>query len=169
MYNVLTGAETSAALVLGAGTTIGGAIVGGSGSVVNVTAATLTVTQAAHAGKLITINAAGGCAVALPEPSGSGSSYKFYNMTALSSASHVFTRSVTGDVMVGIATIGEVASGLVSMFLTASTSNVITLNGTTTGGLGGDTVELIDMAAGQWFVSIKAFGSGTIATPFTHT
>jgi hypothetical protein len=41
-----------------------------------------------------------------------------------------------------------------------------TLNVTTTGGDGGDTLEFVDIATDKWFVDISFHGSGTLATGF---
>lgn len=138
--------------------------------IVNVTAATLTVTAAAHSGKIITLNNATGVAVTLPNATGSGAIFIFVNGTALSGGSHVFTRGRTADSMAGIAEITPSTGGAQDAFPTASTSNVITLNATTTGGVqAGDQITLVDVAANQWSVEAALIGSGTLATPFTHT
>lgn len=136
--------------------------------VINVTAATVTITAATHAGCWITLNAATGIAVTLPVPTGSGALYTFVNMTPLSAANHTFTRGNSSDVMVGIAGIGK-AAGSSTPFLAASNSNTVTLNGTTTGGLGGDELYFLDTAANQWFIAFTLWGSGTLATPFSNT
>ena len=153
IYNVLTGAEQPAL---------------DTTRIVNCTAASLTVTRALHSGKIITLNLATGIALALPNATGTGAFYTFVNMTALSGSGHVFTRGVTADAMVGICAIGK-GAGTSTTFLTASNSNTVTLNGTTTGGLGGDYIELVDIALNQWFINLTLWGSGTLATPFSNS
>ena len=150
---------------------IGSSIDLDAGRIVNVTASTLTVTQAAHSGKIITLNNATGVAVTLPNATGSGAVYTFFNGTALSGGSHVITRGRTADSMAGSAGITITSTGgAQSSFPTASNSNVITLNATTTGGVqAGDYIVLEDVAANQWSVTAELIGSGTLATPFTHT
>ena len=60
------------------------------------------------------------------------------------------------------------ASNAVQGFETAASSDTITLNGTTTGGVNkGDWVELEDIASGIWGVTGLLTGSGTEATPFS--
>ncbi len=55
-------------------------------------------------------------------------------------------------------------------FETAATSDTITLNGTTTGGVSiGDFIQLWDVAAAQWAVNGTVTGSGIEATPFSAT
>ena len=56
---------------------------------------------------------------------------------------------------------------VVVVFETAADSDTITLNGTTTGGLVGADVELIDIAADTWFVNVRTAATGTEATPFS--
>jgi hypothetical protein len=41
------------------------------------------------------------------------------------------------------------------------------MNGTTTGGIAGSYVEIIDVATGVFFVRAALIGSGTVATPFS--
>ncbi len=50
---------------------------------------------------------------------------------------------------------------------TASTSDTITLNGSTTGGVKGSHVELQDVASGVWRVSGFLVSTGAEATPFS--
>jgi len=45
----------------------------------------------------------------------------------------------------------------------------VTLNGTTTGGKGGDWLKFVDAADATWYVVGQTAGSGTLATPFTVT
>ena len=54
-------------------------------------------------------------------------------------------------------------------FLSSSGSNdVMTLNGTTTGGIVGSWVECTAIASAAYFVRGGLIGSGTIATPFAN-
>jgi hypothetical protein len=136
--------------------------------VVNVTAATLAVTEAAHDNKIVTINKADGCAVTLPAATGSGIKLHFIIGTTITSNST--TIKVTGnDVMTGVAIIANDTDNSVSGFETAATSDTITFNGSTTGGIKGDSVELIDIAADLWWVRVNGSATGTEATPFSAT
>jgi hypothetical protein len=138
--------------------------------VVNVTAATLTVTPNLHAGAIVTLNRAGGIAVTLPNAIGSFNAYTFVNVTALSSASHTFTRGNSADVMIGIANIGKAAGNMTPFVaLAAGNFDTVTLNGTTSGGLGSDELYFVDIALNQWFISFNLWGSGTLVTPFSNT
>lgn len=133
---------------------------------VNVTAATLAVTAAAHGGRTVTLNRAAGVAVTLPAASGTGNKYRFFVGTTITSVGIVI--SVVGnDVMSGFAHVAQDGGDTAVAFETASDSDTITLNGTTTGGIKGDVVELEDVAADLWSVLVRSSATGTEATPFS--
>jgi hypothetical protein len=139
-----------------------------SSRIVNETGATLAITEALHDRKIITLNKADGQAVTLPPATGSGSSYKFILGTTVTSVGT--TIKVTGnDTMTGIAVVANDGCDSASAFETASNSDTITLNGTTTGGVKGDMVELIDIATDLYWVSIRSSATSTEATPFSAT
>lgn len=135
--------------------------------IVNVTAATLAVTEAAHDSKVVTLNRAGGIAVTLPAATGSGAKLQFILGTTFTTAGTI--KVVGNDTMVGSALIAQDAADTAVMFEAGGTDDTITLNGTTTGGIKGDSVELIDIAADLWFVRVVASATGTEATPFSAT
>jgi hypothetical protein len=54
-------------------------------------------------------------------------------------------------------------------FECASDTDTITFNGSTTGGIKGDRVELIDIATDTWFVNVISSGTSSEATPFSAT
>lgn len=136
--------------------------------VVNVTAGTLAVTESAHDNKIITLNRAAGIVVTLPPATGSGIKLKFIiGTTVTSNATSIV---VTGnDTITGNAIICNDSDATVSGFETAADSDTITFNGSTTGGIKGDTVELIDIAADLWFVNVRGSATGSEATPFSAT
>jgi hypothetical protein len=68
--------------------------------------------------------------------------------------------------MMGVAYLGNDAAGA-SCFYTADTSDTITLNGTTKGGLKGWVVDVTDIASGVWAVNVMSEASGVEATPFS--
>lgn len=136
-----------------------------SARIVNVTAATLAVTEAAHDGKVVTLNRAAGITVTLPAATGSGLRVLFIVGTTFTSTGVI---QVTGDdTMTGQAIVAQDAADTVVAFEAGATADTITLNGTTTGGLKGDQVEVIDIAADLWSVSVIAAATGTEATPFS--
>lgn len=136
--------------------------------VVNATAATLTVTRDDHANRVVTLNRAAGIAVTLPAATGSGDTYKF--VVGATVTSNTTTIKVTGDdTMTGLALVANDTDASVSGFETAADTDTITLNGSTTGGIKGDIIELIDIAADLWHVSVRSSATGTEATPFSAT
>ncbi|WP_246225828.1 hypothetical protein [Chelativorans xinjiangense] len=136
--------------------------------VVDATAATLTVTADGHDSRVVTLNRAAGIAVTLPAASGSGVAYKFIVGTTVTS--NTTTIKVVGnDTVTGVALIANDTDNSVSGFETAADSDTITFNGTTTGGVKGDMVELVDIAADLWHVRVTGSATGTEATPFSAT
>lgn len=137
-----------------------------SARIVNVTAATLAAAESAHDSKVITLNRAAGVAVTLPAATGSGAKLQLIVGTTVTS--NTTTIKVTGnDTMTGTAIICNDTDASVSGFETAATSDTITFDGSTTGGIKGDCVELIDIATDLWFVKVTGSATGAEATPFS--
>ncbi len=73
------------------------------------------------------------------------------------------------DVFKGIAWQNLVATGITTTPNPLATTNLITLNGTTSGGIVGDMVRMVDVALHTWNLEILGQYTGTFATPFsTH-
>ena len=132
-----------------------------------------TITNAAHAGRILLMGEVGGDASAtftLPAATGTGAEFKFI-VSVVNTSNYVI--QVTGDdtidgsvVVTNDSTDGGTAS-LIS-WPTVAASDTITLNGTTTGGVNiGDYVLLTDIATDQYSVSGLLNASGTEATPFS--
>ncbi len=138
-----------------------------SARVVNATAATLAVTAASHDSKIVTLNRAGGIAVTLPAASGSGVKLHFIVGTTFTSDATI--KVVGNDTMTGIALNAQDSANTAVMFETAADSDTITLDGSTTGGIKGDSIELMDIASDLWYVRIIGSATGTEATPFSAT
>jgi len=134
-----------------------------------VTGATLTCTRDTHAGRTITINAAAGCAVTLPNATGTGSVYRFFIGTTITSNSTTIKVNNATDVMSGRAYVISDNSAAVLGYATAASSDTITFDGTTTGGYAGDIVEITDAIAGTYLVQVHTKATGTEATPFSAT
>jgi hypothetical protein len=137
--------------------------------IVNCTASTLTVTKLTHDQKIVTINAAAGCAVTLPAATGGGNWFRFFVGTTVTSNSTTIKVANASDTMRGNATVAQDGGDTVVMFEAGATADTITFNGTTTGGLVGDFVELIDVAANMYYVRVISAATGTEATPFSAT
>lgn len=136
---------------------------------VNATSATLTVTQAAHAGRTVTLNRAAGITATLPAASGSGSVYEFVIGTTVTSNSTIIKVANSSDTMTGTAYVVSDNSAAVLGYRTGASDDTITLNGTTTGGLKGDRIRLADVAANLYSVTVLSAATGTEATPFSAT
>ena len=113
---------------------------------------------------MIPLNRAAGITVTLPAATGSQAVLRFVVGTSVTSNNNIIQVANATDVMAGTAGV----SGLTgAVFSTLPASDTITMNGSTTGGLAGSFIELIDVAAGDWVVRAALVGSGTPATPFS--
>lgn len=130
-----------------------------------VTSATVTLTSDAHSGGIVVLNRAAGVTVTLPTADGSGAVYTLI-LAADQTGSAVIQVADSSHTMAGVAYLGNDSAGA-SCFYTASTSDTITMNGSTKGGLKGAKVELIDIAANTFAVTVFSEASGTEATPFS--
>lgn len=137
--------------------------------IVNVTASTLYLTYKEHNDRTVTINAAAGCAVRLPAASGSGARFRIIIGTTIATNTTTIKVANATDVMTGNAIQSQDAGATLQMFEAASTSDTITMDGSSMGGIKGDIVELEDIASGLWWVRVTSAGTGTEATPFSAT
>lgn len=136
---------------------------------ISATGATLDCTKDVHAGRTIVITAAAGCAVTLPNATGTGSVYRFIIGSSITSNSTTIKVANATDVMTGRAFVVSDGAAAVLGYATAASSDTITLNGTTTGGIIGDHIEIIDAIAGTFAVRVFTAATGTEATPFSAT
>ncbi len=134
-----------------------------------ITAATYVVTAENNQGSVVVLNRAAGQAVTLPAAVGSGSSFEFVIGTTITSNSTTIKVQNSIDVMTGVALNAQDAGDTAIAFETTGTSDTITFNGTTTGGIKGDRVYLKDIASGLWYVSVIGSATGTEVTPFSAT
>lgn len=124
----------------------------------------LTLTAAGYAGQTVVSTIAAAQTITLPAATGSGNIYRvFFNVTA--SGNKVIQVASSSDIMQGAIGMSTDAAGVT--IPTASTSDTITLNGSTTGGVKGSHVELQDVASGVWRVSGFLVSTGAEATPFS--
>ena len=114
------------------------------------------------------VNAAAGAEVTLPPATGSGFRYTFIVGTTVTSNANVIQVANSDDIMQGVV-IGSAAdtSDSVNGWEAASDSDTITMDGSTTGGIVGDRVELVDVAENVWAVNGTIQQTGTEATPFS--
>lgn len=132
-----------------------------NGVVRTITTATATLTDY-EAGGLVIVNRAAGCTITLPDATGTG--YEYTIVTIVDQTGDLVIQAPDADnTMMGFAMTDM--TGVI--FPTADTTDTITLNGTTTGGLKGARVTLRDVAADTWQVEVVSEASGTEATPFS--
>ncbi len=154
---------------------LAGVITAGVNSSVSLSADT-TLTVAAHAGKIILLNDADGkftlptiVATSPTDPTSPdqanniGASFYFYVETAATDLDILTdgTDKFVGAVMVAV------DDGAKKAFIPAASNDVITLNGSTKGGLVGSVVQITAIDAATYLVhNTLLLGSGTIVTPF---
>jgi len=151
----------------------------GPGSFVNLTADTL-LSVAAHAGRILLCNNATADFVLPPiistggsnnsgpgrdpnNPNTIGTSFKFFVETAATSMDIQTdgTDKFVGAVMIGI------SNGAPKAFAPAASNDVITMNGTTKGGIVGSIITITAIDALKYMVSdCLLIGSGTLVTPY---
>ncbi len=130
--------------------------------------ASATLNRDSHAnGPVLNLNAAAGLTLTLPASSGKGDKYRIRIGTTVTSNDYIIQVANATDVMSGNILMLQDAADTVLGFEAASTSDTMTMNGTTKGGLKGDYIELEDVASGEWRVSGVLAGTGTEVTPFS--
>tara|TARA_B100000035_G_scaffold51634_2_gene40233 strand:+ start:7698 stop:8204 length:507 start_codon:yes stop_codon:yes gene_type:complete len=153
---------------------IAGFISAGSTAVVDLTADT-TLTVDSHAGKILTCNDADGKftlpSIVTTSPSDPtdpnqannlGASFFFVVETA---ATDLDIKTDGTDKFVGGLYIG-VNNSTGKTFISGASNDVITLNGTTKGGLAGSIIKVTAVASAKYAVEGIVLGSGTLVTMF---
>ena len=145
----------------------------------------ISLTVASHSGKIVHNDAAGAVTYTLPATNANSDSAVAgpgADLNKLSNVGAKFTivNSITktGDLVVQVANATDVMTGTAIIvdtdtndntegFMTASTSDTITLNGSTTGGVTHATIECTVLASGKYAVKVFTGGTGDLATPFS--
>lgn len=138
-----------------------------SARIVTETLTTLSVTLALHDSRTITMDYASGTTYTLPAATGTGARFKFVVITLVTTNNHIIEVANTDDTMTGKAFLASDGATSETMFPTASTSDTITMNGSTTGGLKGDIVYVEDVASNLWHVMVYSSTTGGESTPFS--
>jgi len=154
---------------------LAGFISAGNANVVSLTADT-TLTVAAHSGKVLTCNDADG-AFTLPsidatapgrdddpnQTNNLGATFTFVVETAATSLTIVTdgTDKFVGGLYTGV----NNATG--KTFISGAANDIITLNGTTKGGLAGSIIKVTAIGSAKYAVEGIILGSGTLVTPFS--
>lgn len=131
---------------------------------ISVTASAVTLDRHIHRGTVTVLNRAAGVTVTLPAASGTGDVYRILVGTTVSSNNDIIQVANADDTMIGRLSTATTTFGAGDQASVGGTSDTITMNGTTTGGIQGSYVELTDVAANLWLVNGHMVGSGTIAT-----
>ena len=133
--------------------------------------ATETATLAAHSDRIILLDTAAGSVVTLPAAAGTGAVIRVVVSVLATSNSHIVKVANGSDVLDGqILLVDQDTAGTVTGFVTAATSDTVTLNRSTTGSVTiGEWVEFVDIATNQWAVRGVLTNTGSGATPFSAT
>lgn len=130
-----------------------------------VSAATVTLDRTIHRDAATVLGRAAGVTVTLPASSGSGDEYEIFVGTTVTSNNHIVQVANSTDVIQGV--IGLTTDIAGSSMPTSATSDTITMNGTTTGGVIGSWMRLKDVKSGFWRLDGGLVCTGTEATPFS--
>jgi len=153
---------------------LAGFISAGNANVVSLTADT-TLTVAAHAGKILVTNDADG-KFTLPsivatapgrdddanQTNNLGATFTFVVVTA---ATDMDILTDGTDKFVG-GTYTGVTDATGKTFISGASNDVLTMNGTTKGGLAGSIVRVTAIASAKYAIEGIILGSGTLVTPF---
>lgn len=131
----------------------------------SLTAATYTLSKEGNSGTTLSINRAAGTTITLPASSGDGTTFIISVGTTVTSNSLIIQVANSTDIMQGVLSVASDIAGVTCP--TTTTSDTITMNGSTTGGIKGSLVVLTDAASGMWEVSGALVSSGAEATPFS--
>jgi hypothetical protein len=160
-----------------------GFITTGPANVVDADSST-SLTVASHAGRIVHNNAAGAVTYTLPainansDSAVAGPGADLNNLSNIGATFEIFA-SITktgslivqvanaNDVMVGGAKFIDDTSDNMVGFETASTSDTITLNGSTTGGVTFSKITCTAISSTQWKVDVESGCTGSPATPFS--
>lgn len=176
-YDGVTGPTTTIDTLTIGGTTVSATaaelnrVADASARIVTTTATALSLTVADHGERLVLINTNSTVANTFTLPTATGSGVKMHLINNVVQTQGTVVVAANGtDVIQGFCFAADsTAGGGSDTFATSATSDKVTLNLTTTGGLGGDSVEAWDIAANTWQVQVRIAGSGTLATPFSAT
>lgn len=134
--------------------------------VVEVTASALSLTAGGHAGQKIVSNLAGAQTFTLPAATGSGNVYEVFVQTT-KTGDLVIQAASASDTMCGSAVLGLDGGDTVAFYAAGATADTITLDGSTTGGVSGAYVKLVDIASTLWHATVISDASGSEASPFS--
>ena len=149
----------------------------GPGMTVSLTADT-TLTVAAHAGRILLCNDADGKftlpSINVNSNGATAGDNDFNNLNNIGASFHFYVETAATDM--DIKTDGtdkfkgsiliSVDDGTIKGFVPGASNDVITMNGSTKGGLAGSIVKVTAIGSAKYAVEGIILGSGTIVTPF---
>lgn len=110
---------------------------------------------------------AAGIVYTLPTPSFVGQTFEFTVTVSVTSNAHKIITNLTTEFLVGALVMASIATASPAGFsANGTTIRAVSANGSTTGGLIGETYRVTAISATQWEINGVSFGSGTLATPF---
>ena len=153
---------------------LAGFISAGNANVVSLTADT-TLTVDAHAGKVLTCNDADGKftlpSIVATDPGRNDDPNQLNNLGATftfiveTAATDLDIKTDGTDKFVGSLYLGK-SDATGKTFISGASNDVITLNGSTKGGVAGTIIKVTAMASAKYAVEGIVIASGTIVTPF---
>ena len=127
--------------------------------------ASATLDRDNHMGAVVSLDAAAGLTVTLPASSGKGDVYTLFVGTTVTSNDYIIQVANATDVIQGAVHLTTNISG--TSMPTSATTDTITMNGTTTGGVLGTWIRLTDVKSGFWMLEGGVVCTGVEATPFS--
>jgi hypothetical protein len=127
--------------------------------------ASATLNKATHSGNTVNLNAAAGLTITLPASNGGGDIYDIFVQTTVTSNNYIIQVANSTDIMAGAVHLTTDIAG--TSMPTSTTTDTITMNGSTTGGLRGTWLRFKDAASGFWALEGGIICTGTEATPFS--
>jgi hypothetical protein len=146
--------------------------------------ASISLTVASHAGRIVHNDAAGAVTYTLPainanaDSAVAGPGADLNNLSNIGATFEIFASiTKTGNLVVQVANANDVMVGGSKFiddtsdnmvgFETVATSDTITLNGSTTGGVTFSKITCTAISSTQWKVDVESGCTGTPATPFS--
>ena len=132
-------------------------------------ATTLTMTAALHAGGILLLRCTGGLTITPPPATGTFNKYTIIVITTISGGDVLIDAKLAAasDIFAGNCYTGS-AGGTPGTFGTATNSNLATFNATTSGGIAGTWIEMIDVKTNVMAIRICNVCSGVAITPFSN-
>lgn len=127
--------------------------------------ASATLNRQTHSGCVVNLNAAAGLTVTLPASAGTGDVYEVFVLTTVTSNNYIIQVANSTDILAGAVHLTTDIAG--TSMPTSTTSDTITMNGSTTGGLRGTWLRFKDASTGFWALEGGIICTGAEASPFS--